>query len=283
MKQKIWLISDSDEPKDGPLWSARVRILVEEAKRLGIPVLHCNILDVDTTSIAPHDILLYRHTEQGIFRDAFLSKVMSCSKGFIPNHKASNVGTKSHFWSTATELTLPIPTTWSRTEFLEQKKESEFGFVIKISRSSQGVGVFRCLSYQEACACIHTVHEEIIVQEFIPLPQIQDHRVLMVGTKVVAVMKRVLNAGVEGEFRANLSLGTSHAQEDILPEAVHKDMIRLIEFTNLDFVGIDYLYVDGRHLFLECNIYPGLLGISEFLPTTPQKVLHALLWRARNS
>jgi ribosomal protein S6--L-glutamate ligase len=97
-----------------------------------------------------------------------------------------------------------------------------------------------------------------LVQEYIKESHGQDIRVLVVGGKVIASMKRKANGT---EFRSNFHLGGS--VEDVVITEEQKIIACLAAKTlGLDIAGVDMLISERGALILEVNSSPGLEGIE---------------------
>ena len=284
--QHIYVIRDEMEPKEGPFWSAHVDILTKKARVMELSIREVRISDSDALSrITSQDLILYRPTHHGNVRYDFCSKVHRL-KGFVINRNGLDIGNKSSFFKFCQQYEIPIPQTWYKSEFIQKVATSQISpkasFVIKESESSQGQGVFRAHDIQECLTQIHEMGDGIVIQEFCEMEQpIYDIRLMMVGTKLVGAMKRVLHSDDPLEFRSNLSLGFSTAG----PYVPSKEMIEyaqnIQQYSSLDWVGIDIIPHKGSFLFLECNTSPGLKGISGVCPNVVEEVLLLLLERAR--
>ncbi len=131
--------------------------------------------------------------------------------------------------------------------------------VIKIAGGSQGRGVVLAESLAAArsivegfAACGHRV----LVQPRLPVDD--DVRLLVVGGRTVAAMRRVVPPG---DFRANLHRGGT-------AEAFHPDgalaalAARAADLLGLRLAGVDVLLGPDGPLVLEVNASPGLEGIE---------------------
>jgi glutathione synthase/RimK-type ligase-like ATP-grasp enzyme len=262
MNQKIWVVRDEYEPLEGPYWSGHVNILAQAARTLTLPICEICITNPKIQQMMSHELILFRPTENGQARRAFIKHVQTL-RGHSINKKSTFVGSKQSFHQLAQELSIPTPQTWIGEDFLQEKPSLPHGFVVKRSKGAQGNGVFFCATRKQAIQKIRKENRPMIVQEFIPLPKLEDIRLLMVGETLSAAMKRVLNSDVQGEFRANLSLGTAHPIPYTPTDEVIQYAQRIMRHTGLDFAGIDVLIHNNTPFFLECNTRPGLKGIVQ--------------------
>ena len=99
----------------------------------------------------------------------------------------------------------------------------------------------------------------ILVQEFIKEAGGSDIRVLVIGGKVVAAMKRT---GAEGEFRSNLHRGGSAQTVKISPEE-RSTAVRAARALGLNVCGVDMLRANHGAVIMEVNSSPGLEGVEK--------------------
>ena len=133
--------------------------------------------------------------------------------------------------------------------------------MIKSTEGTHGYGVFLAKSDQQARQLVYQMLERNmrpLVQEYVKESHGQDIRVLVVGGKVIASMKRKANGS---EFRSNFHLGGSVQKIDINEE--QKKIACLAAATmGLDLAGVDMLISSRGPLILEVNSSPGLEGIE---------------------
>lgn len=134
--------------------------------------------------------------------------------------------------------------------------------VIKLLEGTQGKGVILADTQQSAISIINAFKQmraDILVQEFIAESYGTDIRCLVVGTKVVAAMKRKAK---EGEFRANVHQGGQGSKVKLTPEeraiAVHA-----VKAMGLKVAGVDLVRSKRGPLVLEINSSPGLECIEK--------------------
>ena len=97
-----------------------------------------------------------------------------------------------------------------------------------------------------------------MVQEFIKESAGTDIRAFVVGSKVVASMKR--NAP-EGEFRSNVHRGST-IQNITLTNEESLIAVNAAKTLGLSIAGVDLMRSDRGPLILEVNSSPGLQGIE---------------------
>lgn len=134
--------------------------------------------------------------------------------------------------------------------------------VIKAPEGTQGTGVYLAHTEREASELAWKVlenAERVLVQEYIQESHGRDVRVLVVGGKVVASMRRRAHGR---EFRSNFHLGGS--VEDIdLPDDYARIACKAARLLGLDVAGVDLLESSRGPLLLEVNSSPGLEGIEK--------------------
>ncbi|MCG6118081.1 MAG: 30S ribosomal protein S6--L-glutamate ligase [Aquimonas sp.] len=133
--------------------------------------------------------------------------------------------------------------------------------VIKLTEGAQGTGVIlaeRAAASRSVIEAFRGLYANFIVQEFIGEAKGADLRCFVVGSQVVAAMRRQAKAG---EFRSNLHRGgTAKAVE--LSEAERETAIRAARVMGLNVAGVDLLRSKRGPLVLEVNSSPGLEGIE---------------------
>lgn len=135
--------------------------------------------------------------------------------------------------------------------------------VVKTISGSQGTGVFLCESrghFEDLMQLVEATKSNvnIIIQEFVSTSHGRDLRVMVVGGKAVACMKRTSN---DGSFKANYTRGGSVEAHELTPEIewLSAEASRLL---GLDIAGIDLLF-DGEHYKIcEANSSPGFQGLE---------------------
>jgi ribosomal protein S6--L-glutamate ligase len=163
------------------------------------------------------------------------------------------------------EADLPVP----RTAILDTmtglthavRAVGGYPVVIKLNRGTQGAGVMLAHSDTEAkemLAMLYQRQDTLLIQEFVAEANGDDLRVLVVGNRCVAAMRR---SAADGEFRANLHLGGSASAVDI-PPRVADLAVRAARVHGLGVAGVDLIPSSRGLLLLEVNSSPGLEGIE---------------------
>lgn len=133
--------------------------------------------------------------------------------------------------------------------------------VIKLIRGTQGRGVFLATEMHIVESILHTVrraNEQVLVQEYIQEARGSDFRVIVVGNRCVAAMKRTAAAG---EFRSNLHRGGT-ATPYKLDAHTRQLAARAAKAHGLGVAGVDLVSSKKGPLVLEVNSSPGLEGIE---------------------
>tara|TARA_B100001750_G_scaffold245254_1_gene264425 strand:- start:2006 stop:3151 length:1146 start_codon:yes stop_codon:yes gene_type:complete len=172
---------------------------------------------------------------------------------------------KLHATQLLTKNRIPVPTTcYVRTWQDVERALNQVGgmpIVIKVTEGTQGSGVFLVHSEDRARELTYKLLSEghhVLVQEYIAESHGRDVRVLVVGGKVVAAMRRISRGN---EFRSNFHLNGTVEKID-LPEEYGKVATSAARLLNLDVAGVDLLESDRGALVLEVNSSPGLEGIE---------------------
>ena len=133
--------------------------------------------------------------------------------------------------------------------------------VIKLIEGTQGMGVVLAETKQAADSVIQAfmgLDAHILVQEYIKESGGSDLRCFVVGSKVIAAMKR---QAPEGEFRSNLHRGGSAELVKLTPEE-RSTAVRAAKIMGLNVAGVDILRSNHGPVVLEVNSSPGLEGIE---------------------
>lgn len=133
--------------------------------------------------------------------------------------------------------------------------------VIKLNEGTQGAGVIlaeRASASKSVIEAFRGLYANFLVQEFIAEAKGADIRCFVVGSRVVAAMRRQAK---RGEFRSNLHRGGT-AKSVELDETETETAIRAARVLGLNVAGVDLLRSRRGPLVLEVNSSPGLEGIE---------------------
>lgn len=134
--------------------------------------------------------------------------------------------------------------------------------VIKLIRGTQGRGVFLATEMHIVESLFHTVRrrkEQLLIQEYIRESRGQDIRIIVVGNRCVAAMRRI---AAEGEFRSNLHRG-GRALPFEVDQGTRQLASRAAQAHELGVAGVDLVRSNRGPLLLEVNSSPGLEGIEK--------------------
>ena len=147
-----------------------------------------------------------------------------------------------------------------------EKLNTKYPIILKTLRGSKGVGVLFVESERgldSLCQVLYKQDEDadLLLQEFIPNDY--DVRVLVLGGKVLANMKRPV---IEGDFRSNVSQGSEPVKID-LTEVEITECLKAAKavgglWTAVDFIPSKNREKEPPHI-LEVNSSPGTEGIEK--------------------
>ena len=155
---------------------------------------------------------------------------------------------------------LPIPSslTVGSAAFLEGAvaEMGNYPFILKPFHGTHGTGVMLLdtpTSLTSAVDALCDLHEDYVIQPFIAEAGGVDIRVLVVGGKAIAAMKR---SAPVGEFRANVHRGAS-GEAVLLPDEYTNIAIKAADALELEVAGVDLLQTNAGPVVLEVNPSPG--------------------------
>jgi ribosomal protein S6--L-glutamate ligase len=133
--------------------------------------------------------------------------------------------------------------------------------IIKLIRGTQGRGVYLATQMKTVETILKTVHrlkEQVLVQEFIEESRGTDIRIIVVGNRCVAAMRRT---AAKDDFRSNLHRGGSAVPVSL--DHISKQLAtRAAQAHGLGVAGVDIVNSTRGPLLLEVNSSPGLEGIE---------------------
>jgi ribosomal protein S6--L-glutamate ligase len=173
---------------------------------------------------------------------------------------------KLHSLQVMSQSGLPIPSTTVVTEPEDILPAIELAgglpVVVKLIRGTQGRGVFMATEMRTVEAILKALQrakEQMLVQEFVRESSGTDIRIIVVGNRCVAAMKRT---AAEGEFRSNLHRGGT-ATPFVLDQHCRILAAKAARVHELGVAGVDLMQSARGPLLLEVNSSPGLQGIEE--------------------
>ncbi|MGP0586943.1 ATP-grasp domain-containing protein [Paenibacillus timonensis] len=164
------------------------------------------------------------------------------------------------------QYNLPVPKTMlirSKVDVELVDKHLGFPVVVKTISGSQGSGVFLAenrSNFIDLLEMINAYKENatMILQEFVSSSRGVDLRVLTIGGRAIAAMKR---SSGNDSFKANYSRGGYVEPYEMTPE-IEWLALEAARLLNLDIAGIDLLF-DGEHFKIcEANSSPGFEGLE---------------------
>ncbi len=133
--------------------------------------------------------------------------------------------------------------------------------IIKLQEGTQGLGVILAESKKSAKSIIDTFYKmdtSILLQKYIEESNGEDIRIFVVGSKIIASMKRT---SAIGEFRSNVHRGGF--TEAIEPTAKERYIaLNATKYLGLGVAGVDLIRSKKGPLLIEVNASPGLQGIE---------------------
>ena len=147
-----------------------------------------------------------------------------------------------------------------------EKLNTKYPIILKTLRGSKGVGVLFVESEKgldSLCQVLYKQDEDadLLLQEFIPNDY--DVRVLVLGGKVLANMKRPV---IEGDFRSNVSQGSEPVKID-LTELEITECLKSAKAVSGLWTAVDFIPSKNREkeppYILEVNSSPGTEGIEK--------------------
>lgn len=133
----------------------------------------------------------------------------------------------------------------------------QFPMVVKLLQGTQGIGVMLGhdrSSVESICATMLDFDRDFLLQQFVKEAQGSDVRVLVIGGKVVAAMRR---RAKKGEFRANIHRGGWGEKIVRLPKSYERLALTAAKAVGLDIAGVDLLESAAGPKLLEINSSPG--------------------------
>lgn len=137
--------------------------------------------------------------------------------------------------------------------------------IIKLARGTHGNGVVLAETKKAAKSVLQAfyLHNEdgtnILLQEFVKESAGEDIRVIVVGGRVIASMKR---QSLDDDFRSNIHQGGEGTPIKLTDEE-RKIATRAAKAMGLPICGVDMMRSEKGPLILEVNSSPGLEGVEK--------------------
>lgn len=149
----------------------------------------------------------------------------------------------------------------------DEFKKIDFPCVLKSKSGHGGTEVFWIGNKDELIEglCDKKI-ENYLLQKTCSTPGI-DVRVYVIGDRIIAAMKRMgkPEGDIHERFRSNYCLGGSCSPYDIYSDSIMLDAVKKItKAIAVDFVGIDFIFHDGKPVFNEIEDVVGARMIYDF-------------------
>jgi ribosomal protein S6--L-glutamate ligase len=134
--------------------------------------------------------------------------------------------------------------------------------ILKVLEGTQGIGVILADTAKVAEAVIEafqSAKQNLLIQKFVKESRGKDIRAFVVGSRVVAAMRR--SASKSDEFRSNVHLGATVAKVELSRE-YQETAIKAAQIVGLNIAGVDMLETSQGPAIMEVNSSPGLEGIE---------------------
>ncbi len=146
---------------------------------------------------------------------------------------------------------------------LAYRRIGQFPMIMKLLQGAQGIGVMLGSdrsSVESVMATLLEFDKDLILQEFVKEASGSDMRILVVGGKVVAAMRRTAK---KGEFRANVHRGGYGERVTRLPKRYERAALAAAKAVGLDIAGVDVLETARGPVLLEVNSSPGFQELEK--------------------
>jgi RimK family alpha-L-glutamate ligase len=236
-----------------------------------VHLVHKGRIYYDGTLVKLPDLLL---TRTGSGTDYFAAAVIRQIEklGVIVVNNSSAIELVKDKLATHQQLTthlIPTPNTMLlHFPVKTQVIRDEIGFpcVVKVITGSYGQGVHLCHNKKQFEATMELIDnlgskKSMIVQQYIAATDGKDLRVLVIGGKVLAAMRR---SAPPGDFRANITKGGTGEPFPLTEEIEHisRETARVM---GLDIAGVDLLFGYDGFKVCECNSAPGFEGFEKYV------------------
>lgn len=172
---------------------------------------------------------------------------------------------------------LPVPPSFAagsaRHVDRSAEQTGEYPFIMKPFEGTHGNAILLLDtpgSLTSAIGAMCDLHQDYVIQPFIEESAGNDLRVIVVGGKVVAAMRRTAQ---KGEFRSNVHRGGQGHPVELQSEYIDT-AIQATEAMELSIAGVDLLETQAGPMVLEVNPSP---GFEEIEAVTGIKVAEAMI------
>lgn len=222
---------------------------------------------IQTKELTPYSFCLY------LDKDGYISKMLElaglrlfnssesiylCDDKMLTHIALANQGIRM-----PKTISAPLNYTSSFDEkfLLETEKELSFPMIAKRNYGSLGKGVFLLQNHEELVSFEKKYQAEPhLYQEFISSSFGFDYRLILIGGKFIAGMRR---HNENGDFRSNIAQGGKGERIEI-PKSYINLAEKAAQVLKLDYCGVDILKgKDGEPILCEVNSNAFLKGIEE--------------------
>ncbi|MFW5720102.1 MAG: ATP-grasp domain-containing protein [Candidatus Dojkabacteria bacterium] len=128
--------------------------------------------------------------------------------------------------------------------------------IVRTTIGARGEGIFKVHSREELNEVYSRIGPKVLIQPYIPVSY--DYRVMIVGNKVLGVMKKY---HAPGSYVSNISAGGT-AEVSSLPEEVISLCMKAKNVSNVEIAGVDVIEHEGKYYVLEVNAAPQFEGFE---------------------
>ncbi len=216
-------------------------------------------IEIDGQLVTRHLDTIFRL----IMEQAKMNNIFFLNSDYFSHYQSMDKISQQFFFS---KNNLPGIGTYFFTNPDKLKNRNEiirFPLVSKIAQGSTGKSVFKLENEAGLENFIKERNEDgqlFLFQDYHPIKC--DYRILVVGKKVLGIMKR---SAQQGEWRTNFSLG-GNVEKCASNEKMEKIALETASKMGLDYVGIDILESNRKFYIIETNSLPQFKGFEKAFP-----------------
>ncbi len=186
---------------------------------------------------------------------------------YVLNGAAPIAAARDKLWSYQylAKAGVDVPTTLSAFHGRDGRnmvqKAGKGPYVLKTRKSERGRGVLLAPDRTMAKSLLDAfddLDEKLLIQPFLSIEDKSDIRIMVLGKKVIAAVRRTAKAG---DFRANYHQG-GVAKKVTITKQERQMATRAAKALGLRFAGVDLLRTETGPVVMEVNASPGLEGIE---------------------
>ncbi len=193
------------------------------------------------------------------------------------SHAIANARNKFRTLRILTHHSIPVPPSFAAgsARYVDRSvhQTGNYPFIMKPFAGTHGNAILLLdtpTSLKSAIGAMCDLHQDYVIQSFINESAGNDLRVIVVGGKVVAAMKRTAQVG---EFRSNVHRGGQGHPVELQDEYIDT-ACRAAEAMDLNVAGVDLLETLAGPMVIEVNPSP---GFTEIEAVTGVKVAEAMI------